>query len=74
MQKNKIELHPNEILLVASRATLGHTVSKEEHEMTLDTYSKLLMGSFNDPKKKDALHFQYKRQQAFCKQELRTRS
>lgn len=70
-EKEPITLHPNEIQLIASRALLGHTVSPEEYQQTLDRYSRLMAESMNDPKKKEALHLQYARQQTFVKQSFR---
>jgi hypothetical protein len=66
-EKEPITLHPNEIVLIASRATLGHTVSPEEYQGCVDTYSKLMAESINDPKKKMALQTQFARQQQFVK-------
>jgi hypothetical protein len=69
MQKENapVILHPNEMLLIASKATLGHTVSPEEYQLVIDGYSRLMAESINNPRKKEALHFQYVRQQAFVK-------
>lgn len=66
-EKAPMTLHPNEVLLIASRALLGHTVSPEEYAQTLDRYSRLAAESINHPKKREALHLQYVRQQAFVK-------
>ena len=66
-EKAPVTLHPNEIQLIASRALLGHTVSPEEYAQTLSVYSSLMAESINIPKKKEALHLQYVRQQAFVK-------
>lgn len=66
-EKEPVVLHPNEITLIASKATLGHTVSPEEYQGCVDTYSKLMAESINDPKKKLALQTQYQRQQSFVR-------
>lgn len=60
-------IHPNEILLIASRATLGHSVNPEQYERCRADHTMLMAESFNHPGKKDVLHRQYVRQQLFVR-------
>lgn len=61
------ELHPNEIVLIPSRATLGHTVSPEEYDRVIEGYSRLMVTAMLSPKHKEALTLQYDRQRLLIK-------
>jgi len=65
MQTN--ELHPNEAVLIPSRATLGHTVSGEEYDRVIGDYSRLMVNAMLSPKHKEALSLQYERQRQLIK-------
>lgn len=64
----KTELHPNEAILIPSRATLGHTVSPEEYDRCIGDYSRLMVNAMLSPKHKEALTTQYERQRLFIKE------
>lgn len=61
-------MHPNEVVLIPSRATLGHSVSPEEYDRVIGDYSRLAVNAMLSPKHKEALSTQYERQRLVIKE------